>query len=177
MATLITQASVEDLAKAIADALDKSKSSGKGSKSSFTSPSTSLSYSDYVNKLETEFNESHSNFSELYSYNRKLERLREIEEEIKKTTDEAEKKRLESEKYNLKSETYGKNRVSETIKGIEKIVEGTKKVYGVVQKLTKPWADADHAASKFTKTIGGTKKAMDALTTDTLKGVSKGIGL
>ena len=73
--------------------------------------------------------------------------------------------------------TYGKNKVTETIKGIEKIVEGTKKVYGVVQKLTKPWADADHAASKFTKTIGGTKKAMDALTTDTLKGVSRGIGL
>lgn len=177
MATLITQASVEDLAKAIADALDKSKSSGKGSKSNFTSPSTSLSYSDYVNKLETEFNESHSNFSELYSYNRKLERLREIEEEIKKSTDEKEKKDLELEKYNLKNATYGKNRVTETIKGIEKIVEGTKKVYGVVQKLTKPWADADHAASKFTKTIGGTKKAMDALTTDTLKGVSRGIGL
>lgn len=177
MATLITQASVEDLAKAIADALDKSKSNGKGSKSSFTSPNTSISYSDYVNKLETEFNESHSNFSELYSYNRKLERLREIEEEIKKSTDEEEKKRLELEKYNLKNATYGKNRVTETIKGIEKIVEGTKKVYGVVQKLTKPWADADHAASKFTKTIGGTKKAMDALTTDTLKGVSRGIGL
>lgn len=177
MATLITQASVEDLAKAIADALNKSKSSGKGSKSSFTSPNTSLSYSDYVNKLEAEFNESHSNFSELYSYNRKLECLREIEEEIKKSTDEEEKKRLELEKYNLKNATYGKNRVTETIKGIEKIVEGTKKVYGVVQKLTKPWADADHAASKFTKTIGGTKKAMDALTTDTLKGVSRGIGL
>lgn len=153
------------------------RGNSKGTNGSFTSHNTKLSYTDYVNKLEREFNENHSYFSELYSYNRRLERLREIEEEIKKTTDEAEKKRLESEKYNLKSETYGKNRVSETIKGIEKIVEGTKKVYGVVQKLTKPWADADHAASKFTKTIGGTKKAMDALTKDTLKGVSKGIGL
>lgn len=84
---------------------------------------------------------------------------------------------INMEERRFASATYGKNNVTETVKSIEKLVEGVKRAYGVVQKLTKPWADADHAASKFTKTIGGTKKAMDALTRDSLKGVSKSIGL
>lgn len=84
---------------------------------------------------------------------------------------------INMEERRFASATYGKNNVTETVKSIEKLVEGVKRAYGVVQKLTKPWADADHAASKFTKTIGGTKKAMDALTRDSSKGVSKSIGL
>lgn len=127
-----------------------------------------------------------SRFLEAYKKEKELHefRLENLRIQLKEAEDAGDLKRrnelihaIDMEERRFANATYGKNKVTETIKGIEKIVEGTKKVYGVVQKLTKPWADADHAASKFTKTIGGTKKAMDALTTDTLKGVSRGIGL
>lgn len=125
-------------------------------------------------------------FLEAYKKEKELHefKLENLKRQLKEAEDAGDLKRrnelihdINMEERRFASATYGKNMVTETVKGIEKIVEGTKKVYGVVQKLTKPWADADHAASKFTKTIGGTKKAMDALTTDTLKGVSRGIGL
>lgn len=123
-------------------------------------------------------------FLEAYKKEKELHefRLANLRKELEDAKGDEEKEKeinhkIDMENRRFRSTTYGKNNVTEAVKSVEKLVEATKKVYGVVQKLTKPWADADHAASKFTKTIGGTKKAMDALTKDTLKGVSKGIGL
>lgn len=123
-------------------------------------------------------------FLEAYKKEKELHefRLANLRKELEDAKGDEEKEKEISHKIDMENRrfanaTYGKNNVTEAVKSVEKLVEATKKVYGVVQKLTKPWADADHAASKFTKTIGGTKKAMDALTTDTLKGVSRGIGL
>ena len=123
-------------------------------------------------------------FLEAYKKEKELHefRLANLRKELEDAKGDEEKEKEISHKIDMEnrrfaSATYGKNNVTETVKSIEKLVEGVKRAYGVVQKLTKPWADADHAASKFTKTIGGTKKAMDALTRDSLKGVSKSIGL
>ena len=123
-------------------------------------------------------------FLEAYKKEKELHefRLANLRKELEDAKGDEEKEKEISHKIDMEerrfaSATYGKNNVTETIKSIEKLVEGVKRAYGVVQKLTKPWADADHAASKFTKTIGGTKKAMDALTRDSLKGVSRSIGL
>lgn len=60
-------------------------------------------------------------------------------------------------------------------KSAEDAIGKIKGIYTTVKSLNNPWAKADDAASKFTKTIGGTKKAMDALRSDTIDVVSKGI--
>ena len=130
-------------------------------------------------KQRNRFLEAHKKEKELHQL--RLENLRIQLKEAEDAGDLEKRNKLihdiNMEERRFASATYGKNNVTETVKSIEKLVEGVKRAYGVVQKLTKPWADADHAASKFTKTIGGTKKAMDALTRDSLKGVSKSIGL
>lgn len=125
------------------------------------------------------FLEAHKKEKELHQL--RLENLRKELKEAESAGDLEKRNKLihdiNMEERRFANATYGRNNVTETVKSIEKLVEGVKQAYGAVQKLTKPWADADHAASKFTKTIGGTKKAMDALTRDSLKGVSRSIGL
>lgn len=64
---------------------------------------------------------------------------------------------------------------SETEKNITKAVSKIKDFYATVKSLDDPWAKADHAASKFTKTIGGTRAAMEALRDETINNVAKGI--
>ena len=54
-------------------------------------------------------------------------------------------------------------------------VSKIKDFYSTVKSLDDPWAEADDAASKFTKTVGGTKAAMDALRDNTIDNVAKGI--
>lgn len=46
-------------------------------------------------------------------------------------------------------------------------------MYNEVKKLTDPWAKADHAASKYAKTIGQTKKGMDELRHNALTASTK----
>ena len=60
-------------------------------------------------------------------------------------------------------------------KSAEDAIGKIKGIYTTVKSLNNPWAKADDAASKFTKTIGGTKKAMDALRSNTIDVVSNGI--
>lgn len=117
--------------------------------------------------------------------------LKEIEHALETESDEKKRETLKAQLDNTKrlykeaaaedvdaqKKLKGRNDITETIKSIEKVVETAKKAYATIQKLSKPWADAEHAAAKFTKTVGGTKKAMRQLTDDTLYGVSKGIGV
>lgn len=60
---------------------------------------------------------------------------------------------------------------------VKKFSESVKKLYSSIRDFVNPWAKADEAASKFTKTLGGTKKAMDALRSRTIENVATGIGV
>lgn len=163
-----------------------------------SSPSTYTSSGDYdIKKQKRRFYEEElhqdildarqrNRFLEAYKKEKELHQLRleNLRKELKEAENAGDLERrnklihdINMEERRFASATYGKNNITEAVKSVEKLVDGVKQAYGVVQKLTKPWADADHAASKFTKTIGGTKKAMDALTRDTLRGVSRSIGL
>lgn len=59
------------------------------------------------------------------------------------------------------------------IKDLENIKSNVKGIYGEIRKLTDPWAKADHAASKYAKTIGMAKKGMDELRHTALVGATK----
>ena len=58
-----------------------------------------------------------------------------------------------------------------------KFSKSVKDFYSSIRDFVNPWAKADEAASKFTKTLGGTKKAMDALRSRTIENVATGIGV
>ena len=60
---------------------------------------------------------------------------------------------------------------------VKKFSESVKKLYSSIRDFVNPWTKADEAASKFTKTLGGTKKAMDALRSRTIENVATGIGV
>ena len=191
----------QDLINFLIDSL-RNYSYNNGYTTSYSTPtsssSTYTSNDDYdIKKQKRRFYEEelHQDILDARQRNRYLEahkkekelhqlRLENLRRELKEAESAGDLKKrnelihaINMEERRFASATYGKNNVTETVKSIEKLVEGVKQAYGAVQKLTKPWADADHAASKFTKTIGGTKKAMDALTRDSLKGVSRSIGL
>lgn len=65
------------------------------------------------------------------------------------------------------------NGFSKITKMLEEAVGQVGAIYNEVKKLTDPWAKADHAASKYVKTIGMAKKGMEDLRKDTLKNTTK----
>lgn len=58
-----------------------------------------------------------------------------------------------------------------TLKDGEKVIQHLKAAYDNIKTLNEPWARADHAASKFTKTIGMAKAGMEALRKQSLENV------
>lgn len=60
--------------------------------------------------------------------------------------------------------------ISRQLTNIQGKVKG---IYGEIEKLTDPWAKADHAASQYAKTVGLAKKGMDALRNETLKSLTQ----
>lgn len=72
---------------------------------------------------------------------------------------------------------HGKNKFTELTKTVSEFSDKMVKAYKSLRDFVEPWAKADDAASKFTKTLGGTKAAMDRLRKDTLDSVATGIGV
>ena len=72
---------------------------------------------------------------------------------------------------------HGKNKFTELSKTVSEFSDKMVKAYKSIRDFVEPWAKADDAASKFTKTLGGTKAAMDRLRKDTLDCVATGIGV
>lgn len=150
------------------------------------------SFDDYKKRLK-----------ELYEYEDALQeknyaKRKKLEKEFNQKRKEEFKKWLNSKGYNsiddindsedLKDAIELQKQIERTDKSIsnmgtfeilsksaEDAIGKIKGIYTTVKSLNNPWAKADDAASKFTKTIGGTKKAMDALRSDTIDVVSKGI--
>ena len=60
------------------------------------------------------------------------------------------------------------NEFSKVTKWIEEAVGQVGAMYNEVKSLTDPWAKADHAASKYVKTVGMARKGMEKLRRDTL---------
>ena len=71
----------------------------------------------------------------------------------------------------------GKNGFTELSKSIDAFSDKIVKVYSSIKKFSEPWAKADQAASKFTKTIGMAKAGMESLRDQSLKNVASGFGL
>lgn len=69
------------------------------------------------------------------------------------------------------------NTFNALVDDFEKFSKSAKNFYSSIRDFVNPWAKADEAASKFTKTLGGTKKAMDALRSRTIDNVATGIGV
>jgi hypothetical protein len=69
------------------------------------------------------------------------------------------------------------NTFNTLVDDFEKFSKSAKNFYSSIRDFVNPWAKADEAASKFTKTLGGTKKAMDALRSRTIDNVATGIGV
>lgn len=57
--------------------------------------------------------------------------------------------------------------------GLKAIGNGFKEMYGVLTKLNDPWAKVSDAASKYAKSIGASVKGMEALSSLTLKNMTK----
>ena len=60
------------------------------------------------------------------------------------------------------------NKFSKGTKWLEEVVGQVGAIYNEVKRLTDPWAKADHAASKYAKTVGMARKGMADLRRDTL---------
>ena len=60
------------------------------------------------------------------------------------------------------------NKLSKGTKFLEELVGQVGAIYNEVKSLTDPWAKADHAASKYVKTVGMARKGMADLRRDTL---------
>lgn len=112
-------------------------------------------------------------------FNLKLTNLRALRKQALDDGDKEEARRLINEEILLlreyRRDKKEKNIFTETEKEITKAVSKIKDFYSTVKSLDNPWAEADDAASKFTKTVGGTKAAMDALRDNTIDNVAKGI--
>lgn len=65
------------------------------------------------------------------------------------------------------------NKFSKTTRILEEAVGQVGAIYNEVKRLTDPWAKADHAASKYVKTVGMAKKGMADLRRDTLINTTK----
>ena len=65
------------------------------------------------------------------------------------------------------------NKLSKGTKFLEEIVGQVGAIYNEVKSLTDPWAKADHAASKYVKTVGMARKGMADLRRDTLINTTK----
>ena len=132
-------------------------------------------------KLQAELNELQE------EYNSRLEETTRLKQELEDGTISEEgmerlKDALELEKeiYSVREEgaalSVKSAKMSKTdaiISDLEKIKNNVKGIYGEIRKLTDPWAKADHAASKYAKTIGMAKKGMDELRHTALVGATK----
>ena len=140
---------------------------------------------EYKVLMSDDLNETIKNLKEKLGRARKKEKKDEIQAliekfekllEIQKEIDENQHKMLLNTREFERS-TFGRNKFTELTKTISGFTDKVAEAYKSLRKFVEPWAKADDAASKFTKTLGGTKAAMDRLRKDTLDSVATGIGV
>ena len=139
------------------------------------------------NSLRSGYSRSYSNIDDL---NDELEDIKKQEEEINELIKEAikngksredyakklndlKKEQLKLEKQISEEEKNQPKALGKIANGVEKVTRALKETYRAVQSLNDPWAKADEAASKYIKTLGGTKKAMEELRQTTINNVVK----
>lgn len=126
--------------------------------------------------------ESEKTFSEykISNYTKKIKLLNDEINEINKqlseisNKDSLEYQKLEYRLRNINEERKKLIKENGAISNITKINKGLSEIYGHVKSLNDPWAKADHAASKFTKTIGMAKAGMEALRKQSLENIGWG---
>lgn len=195
MATPITGATVEQLANAIANIINGSNSNsytpGRGRTSTRTTPFTNLDELDKELEKLREINEEKEksifNFQQEKLIEKDLLELRKELADARSKYDSAtgdEKIELQEKIISLTEEEINLQNNLNKVTGFKALTQDVTKakdavvgLYKSVRDFVEPWAKADDAASKFTKTLGGTKAAMDRIRKDTLDSVATGIGV
>lgn len=95
------------------------------------------------------------------------ERIDALEKEIEAEVDDKKREEKQTEVNNLKKELNELNNGNT----FDAVVKNVKDTYKHIKELSDPWAKADHAATKFTKTVGMAKKGMEALRKQSLENV------
>lgn len=176
--TPITGATIEDLATAIANAING------GSNNSYTPrkrPSQTSSGNNSTTS-ELDLDSIREYYKEVSDFSKKsyLEQFNYHKEKMALLEEEAKKRKLTEEELREYEEhtraVMGKSHISEASKDVKNLSDNLVKVYQNFRKFIDPWAKADHAASKFTKTLGGTKAALDAIRKQSLDNVALGFG-
>ena len=177
-------ATLDDVVKLLEDINNNSKGGYRSRPKKFSSRKE---FDDYLANLQSDLDKQDyfDSASEREKINLKRELLAQQQEELKNLL--AKKRLREEEKnkiieltesiHNLEKETNTKEKIAATGKDLDNIVKKITNIYNTVKSLNDPWAKADDAASKFTKTLGGTKAAMDRIRKDTLDSVATGIGI
>lgn len=133
-------------------------------------------------RIEEEYKLNEEKLKQLYSeYEILKEKSILNEDEIKRLT-ELEKLlgQLSSRQESLRNAALNAQRqinTSSTLNDVKGIVSTVKNLYSAVKTLNDPWAKADHAASKFVKTVGMAKDGMDMLRKQSLDNVALGFGV
>ena len=83
--------------------------------------------------------------------------------------------RLKEEELRIQNKLNKSNYLVAIGKDVKNIENKVKQVYQSITQFLKPWEDADHAASKYAKTVGMTAAGMDQLRKNTINNVAKGI--
>lgn len=140
-------------------------------------------YEEKIKSLEKESKEIEKQIKLLEKKNDLEEEESKKLEELKKRLEEipGEKKQAEHNRelsiLQHQVNTMGQNKFTALTKTVSEFSDKMVKAYKSIRNFVEPWAKADDAASKFTKTLGGTKAAMDRLRKDTLDSVATGIGV
>ena len=132
--------------------------------------------------------ENEYNFEKRRILKKELEDIRQgvqdAERDYNNETDPEKKKKKLQELLAVQEELISKEReyrnlntFNALVDDFDKFSKSVKNFYSSIRDFVNPWAKADEAASKFTKTLGGTKKAMDALRSRTIDNVAAGIGV
>ena len=194
--TPITGATIEDLATAIVNAINGGSSSG-GSYKPWRGRTTRLrrvlsepeldKEIEDLRELNAEEEKAIFNFQKEKKIREDIERITQklikAEDELKKATTDEEKILIQEEILSLTEQQIKlQNQLSKVTgfkaltKDVAKAKDAVVGLYKSVRSFVEPWAKADHAASKFTKTLGGTKAALDAIRKQSLDNVALGFG-
>jgi hypothetical protein len=83
-----------------------------------------------------------------------------------------EKNKALEEEYAIQQKLNNSSFFGTAIKQITGIIRGLKNAGNVIEQQIKPWTKIDDAASKYVKTLGMTKAAMDKLSNSTLNNIN-----
>lgn len=195
MATPITGATIEELANAIANIINSGNSNGsykpgRGRTSTRTTPFTNLDELDKELEKLREINEEREKSIFNFQQEKLIEKdLLELRKELAdarskyNNATDAEKIELQERIISLTEEEIKLQNNLNKVTGFKALTQDVTKakdtvvgLYKSVRNFVEPWAKADHAASKFTKTLGGTKAALDAIRKQSLDNVALGFG-